>query len=224
MNSSVVFCRICHEGESGGERLICPCRCCGSVGLVHRTCIEKRLTVVNIDSCELCKQKYSVMRHPRPFTSWFCEPVIGDDQRNLVGDGICFLLLTPLSVISAYLCASGAAFYFKQEKKSEAIGLICLSSMLVLIYLAWLVLTIRYHCLVWFKWRTNNQDIRLLNVSGQRSGTLPTIQRHHRRMSPPLPPTPPPVVDIDDTDSEEAVVISDASFADQLVLPYIMSS
>ena len=64
-SSSVVFCRICHEGENSGERLISPCRCRGSVGLVHRTCIEKWLTMVNIDSCEICKQKYSVMRHPR---------------------------------------------------------------------------------------------------------------------------------------------------------------
>ena len=73
----------------------------------------------------------------------------------------------------------------QQDKQSEAIGLVCLSSLLVIIYLAWLVLTIRYHCQVmlshgswfyfkilltqvWFKWRSNNQDIRLLNVSGQR--------------------------------------------------------
>jgi len=166
-NSSVNFCRICHEGESG-ERLISPCRCSGSVGLIHRSCIEKWLTTVNNDTCELCKQKYSVTRHPRPFSSWLCEPAVGDDQRNLVGDGVCFLLLTPLAGISAYLCASGAAFYFQQDKQSEAIGLICLSSLLVTIYMAWLVLTIRYHCQVWFKWRSNNQDIRLLNVSGQR--------------------------------------------------------
>jgi len=166
-NSSVMFCRICHEGESVGERLISPCRCSGSVGLIHRTCIEKWLTIVNNDTCELCKEKYSVSRHPRPFSSWLCEPAVGDDQRNLVGDGVCFVLLTPLAVISAYLCASGAAYYFQQDKKSEAIGLICLSSLLVLIYMAWLVLTIRYHCQVWFKWRVNNQDIRLLNVSGQ---------------------------------------------------------
>jgi len=182
-NSSAVFCRICHEGDNGGERLISPCRCSGSVGLVHRTCIEKWLTLVNIDTCELCKEKYSVSRHPRPFSRWLCEPVVGDDQRNLVGDGVCFLLLTPLAGISAYLCASGAAFYF-EEKKSEAIGLICLSSLLVIIYLAWLVLTIRYHCQVWFKWRLNNQDIRLLNVSGQRFSSLP------KRRQSDLPPAP----------------------------------
>ena len=112
-NSSVNFCRICHEGESGGERLISPCRCSGSVGLIHRSCIEKWLTIVNNDICELCRQKYSISRHPRPISSWLCEPAVGDDQRNLVGDGVCFLLLTPLAGISAYLCASGAAFYFQ---------------------------------------------------------------------------------------------------------------
>ena len=30
-----------------------------------------------------------------------------DDQRNLVGDIICFVLLTPLAGISTYLCATG---------------------------------------------------------------------------------------------------------------------
>ena len=67
----------------------------------------------------------------------------------------------------------------------------------------------------------NNQDIRLLNVSGQRSGTVSTRQRHHLRLSPPL--SPPPVVDIVDTDVEDRAV-TDASFVDHLVLPYIMSS
>ena len=112
-NSSVLFCRICHEGESSGERLISPCRCSGSVGLIHRSCIEKWLSTINHDTCELCKQKYIISRHPRPFSSWLCEPAVGDDQRNLVGDGVCFLLLTPLAGISAFLCASGAAFYFE---------------------------------------------------------------------------------------------------------------
>eukprot|EP00092_Neocalanus_flemingeri_P019475 GFUD01021098.1.p1 GENE.GFUD01021098.1~~GFUD01021098.1.p1 ORF type:complete len:621 (-),score=143.18 GFUD01021098.1:73-1935(-) len=167
-NSSANFCRICHEGESSGERLISPCRCSGSVGLIHRSCIEKWLTTVNHDTCELCRQKYSISRHPRPFSTWLCEPAVGDDQRNLVGDGVCFLLLTPLCGISAYLCASGAVYYFK-DKESEAIGLICLSALLVTIYMAWLLLTIRYHCQVWFKWRSSNQDIRLLDLSGHRS-------------------------------------------------------
>ena len=40
------------------------------------------------------------------------------------------------------------SFNPKQEKQSESIGLICLCVVLVLIYLAWVLLTLRYHCQV----------------------------------------------------------------------------
>merc|ERR1711874_391708 len=163
LSDSGLFCRICHCGEGEGERLISPCHCSGSVGLVHRSCIEKWLSSVNKDTCELCQQKYRVSRHSRPFSSWLLTPAVGDDQRNLMGDTVCFLLLTPLTTISAYLCASGASYYFQQIKKSEAVGLLALASMLIFIYLIWLLLTIRYHFQVWFKWRINNQDIRLVD-------------------------------------------------------------
>jgi len=166
-SSSGIFCRICHEGDHECDKLISPCSCTGSVGLIHRACIEKWLSTVNQDSCEICREKFLVSRHSRSFTSWLLTPAVGDDQRNLLGDSVCFLLLTPLTTISSYLCASGAAFYFKM-KRSEALGLICLACLLVLIYLVWLLLTIRYHCQVWFKWRLNNQDIRLLDVSSNR--------------------------------------------------------
>merc|ERR1711874_445363 len=160
LSDSGLFCRICHCGEGEGERLISPCHCSGSVGLVHRSCIEKWLSSVNKETCELCHQKYRVSRHSRPFSSWLLTPAVGDDQRNLLGDTVCFLLLTPLTTISAYLCASGASYYF-HIKKSEAVGLLALASMLIFIYLIWLLLTVRYHFQVWFKWRSNNQDIRL---------------------------------------------------------------
>ena len=164
-SSSGIFCRICHEGDHECDKLISPCSCTGSVGLIHRACIEKWLSTVNQDSCEICREKFLVSRHSRSFTSWLLTPAVGDDQRNLLGDSVCFLLLTPLTTISSYLCASGAAFYFKvcqvifiiidckififqQMKRSEALGLICLACLLVLIYLVWLLLTIRYHCQV----------------------------------------------------------------------------
>ena len=102
-NYSANFCRICHEGESAGEKLISPCRCYGSVRLMHRSCVEKWLSSTNHDTCEICKHKYFISRHPRPFSSWLCEPVVGDDQRKLVGDSICLLLLLPSQLISASL-------------------------------------------------------------------------------------------------------------------------
>jgi len=161
-NSSGIFCRICHDTDSI-EKLISPCQCSGSMALVHRSCIEKWLSTANHDNCELCCHKYNITKHPRPFVNWLCEPSVQDDQRNLVGDLICFVLLTPLAAISTYLCASGAAFYL-EEKKSESIGLICLCVVLVIIYTIWVLLTVKYHISVWFVWREKNQEIRLTNV------------------------------------------------------------
>ena len=46
-------CRICRE--KGGE-LIAPCKCAGSLRWVHRTCLEKWLSVRTTDksTCEIC--------------------------------------------------------------------------------------------------------------------------------------------------------------------------
>jgi len=168
--SSGIFCRICHDGE-GSERLISPCQCAGSVALVHLTCIEKWLSTINKDTCELCHHKYIITRHPKAFSKWLCEPAVQDDQRNLLGDLICFLLLTPLAAISTYLCATGAAFYL-EEKKSESIGLISLCVVLVVIYIIWVLLTLRYHIQVWYVWRESNQDIRLSEVGREPTSRL----------------------------------------------------
>jgi len=217
-NSSVVFCRICHEGESGGERLISPCRCCGSVGLVHRTCIEKWLTVVNIDSCELCKQKYSVMRHPRPFSSWFCEPVKGDDQRNLVGDGT---LLPPSDPSLCYICISlciRCCFLLQagEEVRGHRIDLPLLYVGIYLYCLVGVDYSLPLSGLVQVAY---NQDIRLLNVSGEKSATVSTRQRHPR-MS---PSTGVENEVVHDLDANEAAV-TDATLAEQLVRSYSISS
>jgi len=168
--SSSLFCRICLDGGGGslGQPLISPCQCAGTVGLVHRSCVEKWLSTANQDTCELCRHKFRVSRTPRSFHSWVWSNSTleesrehSQDHRNLLGDLLCFFLLTPLAATSIYLSASGAAFYYK-GRQSEGVGLFCLTSLLVVVYIAWLSITIKYHILVWCKWRKKtHQNIRL---------------------------------------------------------------
>ena len=142
--SSGVFCRICHEGDMDGDKLISPCSCSGSVGLIHRTCIEKWLTTVNQDTCEICKQKFLVSRHTKPFSSWLMTPAVGDDQRNLLGDTICFLLyLHDLVALDHQISLPGGNLDLSSKSCFNCVhfGQVC------------------------FKWRVNNQDIRLLDVT-----------------------------------------------------------
>ena len=66
------------SGESR-EQLISPCRCAGSVGLVHVSCIEKWLSAANKDSCEICMYRYVTERRPKPLLEvggrcWISDP------------------------------------------------------------------------------------------------------------------------------------------------------
>ena len=45
-------------------------------------------------------------------------------------------------------CINASLSHSQQVKKSEAVGLVCLATLLVAIYMIWLLLTIRYHCQV----------------------------------------------------------------------------
>ena len=88
-----------------------------------------------------------------------------------MSDFVCLLLLTPLTVVSAFMCSSGAVFYIKHNKIAEAAGLVGLASVLGIVFLLWLLLTIRYHCQVWFKWRSSHQEIRLLELESTSNKT-----------------------------------------------------
>ncbi|XP_043243397.1 uncharacterized protein LOC122392518 isoform X3 [Amphibalanus amphitrite] len=188
------FCRICHEGESR-EQLISPCRCAGSVGLVHVSCIEKWLSAANKDSCEICMYKYVTERRPKPLLEWLLNPSNPEDARNLVGDVICFFLLTALAVIAAYLClmavcafAAGASHYLSYKTQWEATGLVVLGLLISSIYCVWLVVTCRYHCRVWQDWRRTHQDVHLLEMKRL---SYSTVDLNNNTSAPAPPPAGP---------------------------------
>ncbi|XP_058393982.1 E3 ubiquitin-protein ligase MARCHF2 isoform X2 [Diceros bicornis minor] len=59
------FCRICHEGANG-ESLLSPCGCTGTLGAVHKSCLERWLSSSNTNYCELCHTEFAVEKCPRP--------------------------------------------------------------------------------------------------------------------------------------------------------------
>ncbi|POI31266.1 hypothetical protein CIB84_004983, partial [Bambusicola thoracicus] len=59
------MCRICHEGSSQ-EDLLSPCECMGTLGTIHRSCLEHWLSSSNTSYCELCHFRFAVERKPRP--------------------------------------------------------------------------------------------------------------------------------------------------------------
>ena len=72
--------------------------------------------------------------HPQ----WLRHPSNARDPRNLGVDVICGVILSPLVMISAWLCLNGSSHYMHHEERSlEGMGLILLAAVLLAIFMTW---------------------------------------------------------------------------------------
>uniref|UniRef100_A0AAR2LUR8 RING-type E3 ubiquitin transferase n=2 Tax=Pygocentrus nattereri TaxID=42514 RepID=A0AAR2LUR8_PYGNA len=177
------MCRICHDG-GGQEELLSPCECAGTLGTIHRSCLEHWLSASSTSFCELCHFQFSVQRKARPLLEWLRNPGLRQEKRTLFGDMVCFLLITPLATISGWLCLRGAVDHLHFSSRLEAVGLIALTVALFTIYLFWTLVSLRYHCRLYNEWRQTNQRVVLLlpKSHGESLGnpSLPGLARAKR--------------------------------------------
>ncbi|KAK2542422.1 March2 [Columba guinea] len=166
------ICRICHEGGNG-EGLLSPCDCTGTLGTVHKSCLEKWLSSSNTSYCELCHTEFVVERRPRPLTEWLKDPGPRNEKRTLFCDMVCFLFITPLAAISGWLCLRGAQDHLQFNSRLEAIGLIALTIALFTIYVLWTLVSFRYHCQLYSEWRRTNQKVRLMIPASRNPHPVP---------------------------------------------------
>ncbi|KAL0965012.1 hypothetical protein UPYG_G00275630 [Umbra pygmaea] len=171
------MCRICHDGAAQ-EELLSPCECAGTLGTIHRSCLEHWLSASGTSFCELCHYQFTVQRKARPLMEWVCNPGLRQEKRTLFGDMVCFLLITPLATISGWLCLRGAVDHLHFSSRLEAVGLIALTVALFTIYLFWTLVSLRYHCRLYNEWRqTNQRVVLLLPRSNGESPAPPPLQR-----------------------------------------------
>lgn len=157
--SGASTCRICHEGDFG-ETLISPCQCTGTVALVHRICLETWLSTSNTDQCEICKYNFRTNREKRTFKEWLNSDRSLTGPNGFYGDIMCILFLTPLCFMSVYFCAAGAIAYFRKGQW-EGIGLAVISLTVLLGYVLWFYITVKFHLRCLSAWRESNPVIHL---------------------------------------------------------------
>ncbi|KAL2294778.1 hypothetical protein Nmel_008527, partial [Mimus melanotis] len=105
---------------------------------------------------------------------WLRNPGPQHEKKTLFGDMVCFLFITPLATVSGWLCLRGAVDHLHFSSKLEAVGLIALTVALFTIYLFWTLVSFRYHCRLYQKWRRNNQQVMLLIP---KSAPIPSTQQ-----------------------------------------------
>ncbi|EJW87495.1 hypothetical protein WUBG_01594 [Wuchereria bancrofti] len=114
---SFVICRICRSGKqsiaydnsTANEPLISPCFCRGTIGLCHRSCLERWLASSNRSACEICHFTYQTVRRYRTFCEFMGNTDSYLQRRNLITDIACFVFFTPIVICCIILCLSLAA-------------------------------------------------------------------------------------------------------------------
>ncbi|KAJ8387738.1 hypothetical protein AAFF_G00150390 [Aldrovandia affinis] len=155
------ICRICHEGGSG-EGLLSLCDCTGTLGTVHKSCLERWLSSSNTSYCELCHTEFTVERQPRTFTEWLRDAGPYNERRTLVCHMLCYLFITVLTVIIGWLCLWGAHDQLLFNGWLEALSFVILTIALFVTFVLWTLLSFRHHSRLYSEWRRTSQKVRLL--------------------------------------------------------------
>lgn len=106
-DSETLPCRICLCNDIASQSMISPCLCKGSIGNVHKVCLEQWLSQKGNNSCDLCKFEftvYSVQRYSmlESIGKWIKHP---SNRAYFIYDSVVFLVLNMLTgvVISMFL-------------------------------------------------------------------------------------------------------------------------
>lgn len=191
------MCRICFRGSRAGS-LLSPCNCKGTIGLVHKECLEEWLSRRNTDECNICSYQFKVERTPKSIWDWLRDPSSRANRWYILVDMSLSLFGAVMLLVSAWLSAvemiSGI---------SSVLGcvLICVIVVLAgLICVADIYLMVRHHHQALVQWRQNNWGVRLVLPAGvTESASPPEANRN-----PPPPPSEPPSVPLGGTTTAPA--------------------
>ncbi|KAL5103837.1 E3 ubiquitin-protein ligase MARCHF3 [Taenia crassiceps] len=170
-------CRICYEEGVEPASLISPCRCKGTVGLLHKTCLEHWLQVSQTISCEICGYSYNLRpKSPLPtetntpktspsfaigrihfLREWFHSRLV---QRNVMTDCIFLILLATTTCIGVYFCVTTSLHFLHTDNSMlwRVPLLIGLAVVLLLIFLLWIILAARHHMRAYLLHRRHQED------------------------------------------------------------------
>ncbi|KAJ8960028.1 hypothetical protein NQ318_009465 [Aromia moschata] len=171
-SSSEYICRICHGGESLDD-LLTPCRCRGTIALVHLKCLERWLKESNHSHCELCQHHYKILREPKYSIGWSILVFLrhpGSHLKDILFDLLAFALYTPSAVASTYMLLMICESLVKSNVvphgsfSSHIIAFSAVFGMAAIdfTYSSWLMLTFQRHLEAWRDWYRSNSTLKVV--------------------------------------------------------------
>ncbi|KAJ8978040.1 hypothetical protein NQ317_013568, partial [Molorchus minor] len=171
-SSSEFMCGFVMAAKSLDD-LLTPCRCRGTIALVHLKCLERWLKESNHSHCELCQHHYKVIREPKFGVPWSILVFLrhpGDNLKDIIFDLLAFALYTPSAVASTYMLL----MICESLVKSNVVAHGSLSSHIIAFsavfgmaaidftYSSWLMLTFQRHFEAWSDWYKSNSTLKVV--------------------------------------------------------------
>lgn len=155
------ICRICYESEP--DDLIEPCNCKGSMGTMHKSCLEHWLSERISKKCELCSFAYNVELVPKytPLKSiyvWTKEELM----RKYSTDIIVIAYWTAILIAAAVFVLPRM---FPLEKIEKTKGLLFLIIMFIfdgIVIIGRVIYLVRKAYKNWIKWKTLQTTVSLI--------------------------------------------------------------
>lgn len=157
------ICRICYDSEP--DNLIEPCNCKGSMGQIHKNCLEHWLSERTSKKCELCAFEYNVEMVPKykllkSIYVWTKEELIRNFSTDIIG------------IIYGMVILIGAGFFifprmYSLEKVNKIKGIL-LSFLILMFIVNSIVIIITMIYLVmkayknWTIWKTLQTNVSLI--------------------------------------------------------------
>ncbi|KAL3227587.1 hypothetical protein MRX96_048715 [Rhipicephalus microplus] len=89
------------------------------MGLLHVSCLEHWLDTQNVDHCEVCKHRFPTMAQATRIHQFFYWALHAGSLWVVLGDLLCFTVMTPLTAICCFYCAYMAS---KQALEGRIMG------------------------------------------------------------------------------------------------------
>ncbi|XP_025405577.1 E3 ubiquitin-protein ligase MARCH2-like [Sipha flava] len=171
------ICRICLEsGSNELNKFITHCHCRGSIGKVHKECLEKWLVRSDTNGCEICNFQYKTKRNNKysllgSVKEWYCNRENQHEIGEMVNDGWLLLKTAPFILLLSFagMYIANHIFIAKIQIFNDLIDrIISLGVCTTIIFVDLLIslvisYRIHYHIQNWLDFYHNNQEVIIID-------------------------------------------------------------
>ena len=167
-NPTEESCRICQNFQPD-ERLTSPCHCIGSVGFVHRSCLETWLTTSGRTSCEICSYQYRPQVETKTFKDsintfkdYLTETHSTAEGRFFRCCAVFFFIFTPLCALASWLSVIAGMTSLEHGQYWLYMLMMTVVVLIVTMYCTLLMITASTYITRFRAWKTNECKITMI--------------------------------------------------------------